>query len=47
MKKLNIEEMKKVEGGVNTAIIGAIVGAVIAFVIGIFNGYANPQSCNN
>lgn len=47
MKKLNIEEMKKVEGGASVALIGTIVGTVIAFLVGVFNGYANPQKCNN
>lgn len=47
MKKLDIKEMKSIEGGASGVLIGSIIGVIITFVIGIFDGYANPEKCNN
>lgn len=47
MKKLEEEQMKKIEaGGVNWVAVTFISGA-ISFVIGIIDGLVNPKKCNS
>ncbi len=47
MKKLNKEQMKKIEGGASPVVVSSIIGVVITFLIGIFHGYSNPEACRN
>lgn len=46
MKKLNENEMKQIQGGVNWVAVTFISGA-ISFVIGIIDGLMNPKKCNS
>lgn len=45
MKKLNIEELKRIKGGVSQGVILGIT-AIVIFLIGTFVGYENPEECN-
>lgn len=47
MKKLEKEEMQRVEGGADPLIVTGIIGVIVTFFIGIFHGYANPEECRN
>jgi hypothetical protein len=46
MKKINEEDLKKINGG--TAGIGTVlaIAGTILFFFGIFEGYTNPGKCN-
>jgi len=47
MKKVNDEELKKVEGGGFSWGIAAGIIAAVTFIIGVIEGYTNPSKCNN
>lgn len=47
MKRLNTEEMKKIEGGADPVVVSSIIGIVVTFLIGVFHGYSNPDVCRN
>ncbi len=47
MKTLDIQKMQAVEGGAfNWALLGGLA-AIITFLAGLFDGYTNPNKCNN
>lgn len=46
MKKLDKNELMKINGGSSTVLIVSLVAGVITFVTGILSGYSNPQKCN-
>ena len=47
MKRLNTEEMKKIEGGADPVAVSSIIGIVVTVLIGVFHGYSNPDVCRN
>ena len=46
MRELKTEEMKEINGGVNTVVLGEVISAVIAFISGLLYGYSNPKKCS-
>lgn len=47
MKTLDTQKMQTVEGGgLNWALLGGLA-AIITFLAGLFDGYTNPNKCNN
>lgn len=47
MKKINDNELEKVQGGGFSWGIAAGVVAAITFIVGVIDGYINPAKCNN
>ena len=45
MKKLTNEELKKIEGGLSSAVLGLGISALIAFLAGFIDGFVNPEPC--
>lgn len=45
MKKLNSNELEKINGGFSWALAVGIA-AVITFITGLLEGYSNPKECN-
>jgi hypothetical protein len=45
MRKLEREEMERVDGGINIFLVTAIAAAVV-FVSGIITGIVKPTECN-
>lgn len=47
MKTLDTQKMQTVEGGaLNCGLLGGLA-AIITFLAGLFDGYTNPNKCNN
>ena len=46
MRELKTEEMKEINGGVNTVVLGGVISAVITFISGLLYGYSNPKKCS-
>ncbi len=47
MKTLDTQKMQAIEGGaLNWGLLGGLA-AIITFLAGIFDGYTNPNKCNN
>lgn len=46
MKKIEEEEMKQINGGVNVFLITAVTTAII-FLSGVITGIVNPTRCNH
>lgn len=44
MKKLKIEELKNIKGGVSGWLIAGISAAIV-FIAGILDGIARPKKC--
>lgn len=45
MEKLKNDELKNIEGGGTT--FWLILGGIGLLILGIFDGYQNPNKCNN
>ena len=45
MKKMNKEELMKINGGGFSLSTGIIFGGIITFLIGLFDGYVRPLAC--
>ena len=46
MKRLDIEDLKNIKGGLSGWAIAGIVSGIV-FIAGILNGISNPEKCNN
>ena len=47
MKTLDTQKMLAIEGGaLNWGLLGGLA-AIITFLAGLFDGYTNPNKCNN
>lgn len=46
MKKLNDNELSKINGGVSGWVVVGI-GLVVTFVAGVIDGIARPKKCHN
>jgi len=46
MKKINNNELKKINGGGISVGVVIVVSALISFVSGIIAGIASPDACN-
>jgi len=47
MKTLDTQKMQAIDGGaLNWALLGGLA-AIITFLAGLFDGYTNPNKCNN
>ena len=47
MKTLDTQKMQAIEGGaLNLGLLGGLA-AIITFLAGLFDGYTNPNKCNN
>ncbi len=44
MIKLNDDELKNINGGVNYALL-AIIGSIVAFGLAFFDGFIRPLPC--
>ena len=45
MEKVELEDLKKIEGGIS--IWGAIgIGSAVVFIIGVIDGFFRPLKCN-
>lgn len=46
MKKLEKNELIKVNGGGMSLGLGLLIGAGVVFIIGLIDGFVRPLSCN-